>query len=986
VTGPQLVVAGPGAGKSEFLVRRAAHLIDELGVAPGAVLTLTFSRRAAADLRDRIMDRLNRTISGVPASTFHSFSSRLLEAHAPAALGWTELPAILTGPEQIDLVAELLATEQPGDWPFPFRTLLHSRTFAGEVTDFILRARERLLTTDDVAELAGLADDWRALPGFMRRYEASLSAAGRIDYGTLQFRAVGLLADPEVARAVADQYRYVIVDEYQDTTLAQAELLAGLTLPHRNLLAAADPYQSVYSFRGTELHNVAEFPNRFRSLDGQPAGRIVLATSFRVPAEILRAAERVTVAGALPGAAGPVEPAPHSGRVDVYVFDQHSQEADWIATEARRMHLEHGIPYARIAVLVRTKRRLLPELSRALERRGIPHEPPDARLTDHAAVQVLFDIVRAAAAFRDLRGVALDDPAAGPIESAFERSLRRVLLGPLLSLGITEERNLARAQIRTGRAWPSLLEAEVPAAAPIATLIEESDWLDDSAVDGFWHMWTSIPQIAQLVASADRQSYRSAWTSLSQVLNRLNERSPATSILDYVRQSDADDIEATPLLSHSPSGRDQITLTTLHQSKGLEFDVVFIADAVEGVFPDLRQRATLLGTERLSGQSSDPGDALRRQLQEEMRLAYTAMTRATIRVVWTATSAGIDEGQLRPSRFVGMVSDAADATSIGPPDVTSSRPVTVGEAEAMLRSVLTDPNAPAHRRLAAVGVLTDPPLDTMRPADQFTLVRERGSDRGILPETLRLSPSQADAYSTCPRRYALERRLRIAEFSSPYATFGSMIHEVLELTEGRALAEHERRSTRAEAATVLDEVFDRYDLGDGAWKAAWRRRADLLLDRLYESWPRPDATPVMLEHRLEHEVDGISWVGIADRIERGPDGLRVVDYKTSKSAPTAKEAQSSLQLGFYMLAANADAAVAELGEVTEAEFWYPLSTTTKPIRFDPANLESVRDTLVSVAAGISAEAWPATPNDRCDGCAVKLVCPEWPEGREAYVR
>ena len=263
VAGPQLVVAGPGAGKSEFLVRRATHLINELGVPPESVLTLTFSRRAAADLRERILAQVDRTVSGVPASTFHSFCSRILEVHGESAFGWSKHPAILTGPEQIDLVGELLKAEQPKKWPLMFQPLLGSRTFAGEVTDYILRSRERLLDVHAIAELAAGRDDWRALPAFIARYDAELSVSGRIDYGTLQYRAVTALADPEVARSVAAQFEYVIVDEYQDTSLAQAELLANLTLSHRNLLAAADPYQSVYSFRGTELHNVADFPERF---------------------------------------------------------------------------------------------------------------------------------------------------------------------------------------------------------------------------------------------------------------------------------------------------------------------------------------------------------------------------------------------------------------------------------------------------------------------------------------------------------------------------------------------------------------------------------------------------------------------------------------------------------------------------------------------------------------------------------------------------
>ncbi|MGH8875077.1 MAG: ATP-dependent helicase, partial [Acidimicrobiia bacterium] len=450
--GPQLVVAGPGTGKTEFLVRRTLHLIHSGEAAPAEMLLLTFSRRAAADLRRRVEDRLDRSTTTIPASTFHSFAYRMLEAHAPEALGWEAMPSLLTGPEQVMLVAELLRREDPERWPLTFRPLLHSSTLAGEVADFLLRCRERLIDRSGLSAGADHRPDWRALPGFLATYEKELERRRRIDYGTLQAQAVWLLEHPEVQAAVGLQYRYVLVDEYQDTTAAQARLLELVTAAHRNLTAAADPYQSVYSFRGAELHNVSEFPDRFRHADGRPARRLVLTTSFRVPGAILAAAELVTAGGHLPGASGPVEPAPHAGRVDAYVFPQASAEAEWVAQAAQRLHLQEGLPYRAMTVLVRSKRRFLPELSRALDRRGIPHDPPDTRLVDQPAVRMVLDC--ALAALHEARAPGLSEDAA--------RAVRSLLLGPLFGLPLGRERDLLRQRRRTRRSWSDLLSERLP--------------------------------------------------------------------------------------------------------------------------------------------------------------------------------------------------------------------------------------------------------------------------------------------------------------------------------------------------------------------------------------------------------------------------------------------------------------------------------------------------------------------------------------------
>ncbi|MBN2113519.1 MAG: ATP-dependent helicase [Acidimicrobiia bacterium] len=972
--GPQMVVGGPGTGKTEFLVRRAFHLIRRAGLLPEQVLLLSFSRRGAADLRSRVVAALQRSHTAVPVFTFHSLAFRLIEAHGDRLGLWEHLPALLTGPEHVALVADLLAAEDPAAWPLPFRGLLRTSTLAGEVADFVLRCQENLVTPEALAARARERADWRALPGFLERYRAALAAAGRIDYGTVQSAAVELLDDPQVAGALADRYRYVLVDEYQDTTLAQARLLQGLYRPHRNLTVAGDPYQSIYSFRGAALTNVADFPAAFPDAEGLPARRLVLTTSFRVPAEILTAAVRITAGHGLPGAAGPVVPAPGRGVVETYAFDQQTHEAEWIAAEVQRAHLRDRLPYGRIGVLVRTKRRLLTELSRALGRRAIPHDEPDRRLADHPAVRVVLDCVQAAT----------------PSGAEQAAALRRLLLGAAVGLTLSALRDLEREQAQTEEPWAEVLARRLPGGEALAALISDPGWARHRpAVEGLWHLWSTLPHSVEVASSPRRAADRAAWSSLAQVLERLQERAPGATLSDYLRWSRDEDFEATPLLEYVAPDEDRLTLATLHQAKGADFDVVFIADALEGVFPDLRRRESLLGVRHLSPALPAEAAAYARfRLQEEMRLAYTAMCRARTRVVWTCTRGAAEQGAGVPSRFFPPAAGVTTTAEAARAPTEPAEPSTPLEAEARLRRLLADPEAPGPRRLAALAALVGPGDWRARPPQEFAGALEPGPDTGLIPAGLALSPSQADSYLECPRRYAFERRLQVGAEASVYASFGSTVHAVLEEVERRALEAGTAHGALDDALATLERIWDPASFAGGPWAEAWRRRADEVLRHLYEQWPSAGRV-VDVERPLSLEEAGVRWRGRADRIEaRGnPARLYIVDYKTGRTPVGKEQAAASVQLGFYVLAAAADPDLSALGEVAGAEMWFPAARTRgiSVRRFEGARLDTVRERMATAATGIQAERWDPLPGAHCRKCRVRQVCPAWPEGREAYL-
>ena len=970
--GPQIVVGGPGTGKTEFLVRRALHLVEQRDLPSSELLVLSFGRRGTADLDTRIRNGLSRSVPHIDVATFHALAARIVEAEF-AGLGWKRPPQILTGPEQVDLVQDLLSKSDRSLWSPAFRGLLGGATFAREVTDFVLRTREGVISNRALAALAETRNDWRGLPEFVAVYDAELRRRSRIDYGTLLAEAIRALEDPAMSNAMANRATYVLVDEYQDTTAAQTRLLDLLTRRHGNLTVAADPYQSIYSFRGADLHNVDRFPDRFRDPSGEPAARLVLTTSFRTPARILEAAVRVT-SGELPGAAGPVVPSQTGGRVDVYKFDQQTAEAEWIADEIQRLNLEEGIPFSQLGIFVRSKRRFLPELVRALTRRGLPHDKPDDRLADRAAARFVLDLVSAA--------TGSDDPA------GTARAVRRILLGSLyrVPLGILREVERARIVEYDG-SWAAALRAVVPGGDELADLFDDHSWAtDNSAAAGLWHVWSHLTVIGAVVLDPERIEEREAWSSLSQVLRRWNERNPRATLAEYRRLTEEEDFEARPLLSYRTSTVERVTVTTLHQSKGLEFDVVFIADAVEGVFPDLRSRDSLLGVRHLMTHLPEDAAGYRAfRLQEERRLAYTAMSRARRRVVWTATSTGFEEGRGIPSRFLALVAGTDTVEEATTQVPVRADPVTPREAEGLLRRLLVDPGEAPPTRIAALTVLAERRDPRLRDPLTFAGMKSRGPDTGLIPLDPTLSPSQAEAYDACPRRYAFEKWLRIGVGTSVYADFGSLLHKVLEVTERAAMEADRAHGGFDEAASVLRAEFDASVFGGPPFSDGWLQRGLDALEHLYANWPS-SGRAVGLEQPLELQVGDVRWHGRADRIETAGDGLAIVDYKTSASAARIADVEESLQLGFYVLAAGADASLDLHGPPRSAEMWYPAaggkSVKTRSLAMD--KLPEVQERLAEVARGIVAEDWTPRPGTQCDRCRLRSLCPAWRQGKEAF--
>ncbi|WP_328917969.1 MULTISPECIES: UvrD-helicase domain-containing protein [unclassified Streptomyces] len=432
--GPLLVLAGPGTGKTTTLVEAVLARV-RAGTAPERILVLTFSRKAAAELRDRMAARAAGTAHGSPqAATFHSFCYALVRAHQEPEL-FAEPIRLMSGPEQDLVVRELLAGQgelaREGRarvrWPDDLRAALTTRGFADEVRAVLARSRELGLgprALGDFARRIG-RPDWLAAAAFLEEYLDVTDLQGVIDYAELVHRAVRLVRRPEVHAELAGRYDAVFVDEYQDTDAAQVRLLGALAGQGRTLVAFGDPDQSIYAFRGADVNGILDFPRQFPSRDGGPAPVRVLTESRRAGAVLLAATRRFTERMPLPRLPSAAARAHRSlraarggGAVAVRTYPTPGAELDSIADTLRRAHLEEGIAWRDMAVLVRSATPL-PALRRAFTSAGVPVDLDTADLPLHAepAVAPLLLALRVSAESAPPRAVASPlavSPAAAP--------------------------------------------------------------------------------------------------------------------------------------------------------------------------------------------------------------------------------------------------------------------------------------------------------------------------------------------------------------------------------------------------------------------------------------------------------------------------------------------------------------------------------------------------------------------------------------------
>ncbi len=979
--GPLLVLAGPGTGKTATLVEAIADRIERRGLAPDQVLALTFSRKAAEQLRDRVAARVGRTMTNTLSSTFHSFAYGLIRSYTSPELYEAPL-RLLSAPEQ-DVVLQQILTTAPESvtWPSSVRGALGTRGFASEVARVIARAQEQGLGFESLRELGESADvpEFVAAAEFMAQYDLVMGDENLLDYSSLIATAVRMLQDPDhPARSeLRDRFRCVFVDEYQDTDPAQVALLKALAGDGRDLVVVGDPHQSIYAFRGADVRGILDFPDRFRTSAGAPAPTVVLGTTRRFGPRLLRASKQVAARLPVPGGISreardrflhPSSAVAHEGRIDLLTFDTERAEAEHVADLLRRAHLEDGVAWSDMAVLVRSGRASIPGLRRALIAADIPVEvaADDTPLVREPSVQPLLAALDAVVNWDN------DDPTDPAYVDAL--TAQGLLTSPLAGLDAADVRTLGRrlrvreiaaaeAEERTPRASPDLLRDAVMAglaggsdataaerkAADLSAMLSRCRAhleAGASVEDLLWLLWSGTSWPDRLRAAIDRggAAARTAHRDLDAVCAlfdaaaRAEDQRGHTSAESFLATLAAQQIPADTLAERGVRD-DAVRLLTAHRAKGLEWPLVVVAHVQEDTWPDLRRRATLLRADRIGPHGLQPPTTVRELLADERRLFYVACTRARDRLIVTAVASSDDEGEQR-SRFCEELFPEADKFRITHVPGRPVRPLSLPGLVAELRRTASDPDEPEALRDAAAARLARLTLahrageawvPAADPASWWGTRSMTHGDQPLRPDgrPVPISASALTNLERCPAQWFWEREAGGRRASTQAQGFGNVVHALADRL-GRPEAQSMLADTPAE--TVVEQLMGAVDQvwGQIPFRTPWsatRERAEVraALLRFLAYQRRPDARQVIgTEHDIRAEVtlpDGQPVVlhGYADRLEIDQEGrVVVVDLKTGKYQVVGDELAVHPQLGLYQLAVEGGAVDDLVAEATGA--------------------------------------------------------------------
>ena len=918
-TGPVLVLGAAGTGKTTLLVEAMADRIRAGGTQP---LVFAATRQAASELRDRIVRAAGRTTLAPQVLTIHAFCLALVHRWGDPD---DEVPGLLTAPEQEFRIRELLRGWR-GEWPAELEGAVGTRGFAQQVRAVLARARQLGLGPEDVAAFGAAAGEpaWVTVGAFMAEYLTILDAEAKLDYSELVHRARILLERDDVLASVRRQFGAVWVDDWAELDPAQMELVRALVPDGLPVVALADPDTSIYRFRGAHPRAASAFLQLFTGPAVTPRVE-VLGTAWgrsQAQAGALASVARRLGAPAVdadlaqayrtPRPAGATE----LRTVQALTFPDEATQARHIAGELRAAHLDEGLAWGEMAVLVRSGRSQIPPLARALADAGIPVEVAgdEVGLASELAVRPLLLALEVAG-----RGGVPDADEAhrlllsgwGGLDAVSIRTLGRLLRGSDAAAGGTPAPTLVAEALGGLRALPPEqpeLERRRDLLASASRLVAEGARPDEV----LWELWsgTAWPEAlrAEALRSGDGAARANrdldAIVALFQLAHESLAPGGADGVAWFLAEVAQQQIPADSQRESAVSGRG-VRVLTAHRAKGRHWAFTVVAGVQEGVWPDVRRRGSVFDAQRLTSTGLGEGVVTRELVASERRLFLLACSRAQGRLLVTAVE-GTEGEEDRPSRFLTELG-LPIRHMVDPP----ARLHTLRALVAELRRVAQDAElSPGLREAAAarLATLADAVDDDGRalapdadPARWWGLLDPTGTTAPPRGDEIRLSPSQLESVLTCPRQYFLGREVKADPPRGSTTILGSVIHAVAERAATGEL-------TQATASELLDEVWATIPFPAAWLSASERAEADAAVER-FVAWQagheHADVVGVEVPFRAEVEVDGETVVlaGSVDRLERTPAGdLRVVDFKTGRSLPTVADAAASPQLGVYQLA------------------------------------------------------------------------------------
>ena len=980
---PLLVLGAAGSGKTATLICAITKRVSE-GVDPNTILAITYGRHSASRLRDQIASAnpANHTVNEPIARTFHSIAFLILNDQLANAHPEDKKYVLLSGAEQDAQIRELLALDAANPtatlWPVELIPALTTRGFAKELRDFIGRATER---GSSPAELIKYADKyqqkyWPAICEFWQRYRQSLAlrdvttsaSLNRIDPSEIIITAVEKLeSNPNLLDKYRKLFQIIYVDEFQESDRAQRRLLQLLS--GQELIIFADPASAVGRFRGADPDNLLS------DLEQAGVKNIVkLPASFRIIKD-----------------------------QQVAMLSSASDEANYIAHQFRSAHLRQGVPWSQMAVILRSPGAQVAAIQRAFAMNAIPVEIDAIALSlaDNPAIKPIITLAQIALgqlklipsnwdqieellksefagadaiSIRQMR-ISLSKEQKGDLTKSSTELILDALTAPTADLPWEQLRPLKRIN--------DLLK-EVKKVSSRSKDISDLLWSIWSGAKNYEGELISLNWQQQALAGGNRGAIADqnldALITLFEVARRFSERLPGAKAGLFIDQLISEKILSDSISASAQRG-EVVQVMTVHSSKGLQWRYVALAGMQEGGWPNLKQRGSLLGSERLveifRHGISNPAqlDAISASglAEDEKRLLNVATTRATEKLIITAVS----QEDNQPSRYF-------EKFASGEIEITqTARAITQPALVADLRRLATRASNKEEvifaqrmlKTLAVNGVQRAEPKNWIGHSPISTDLPVIKSD-----EVLRISPSSLESFTECSLKWLLEQSGG-KDADSTAQVLGTAIHVIAaQLLEQPSLSLEQLEDKLKGAWSLID-------MNKGWIKDYEYRRAASMLEKFYSWNLKNKNTLVGVEEKFEFKLGNALVSGSIDRIELTTENkYYIVDLKTGATAISYDKALDNKQLQSYQLAVVNDGFKEKLEhqEVAGAELVFVgdhKAKDAKPRPQDAVKVNEVTAELTQIAQGMSDKSFIATINDRCRTCAVKSSCPIQTQGQ-----
>ncbi|MGD9936152.1 MAG: ATP-dependent helicase [Methanoregulaceae archaeon] len=1000
-SGIQLILAGPGSGKTRVITEKVVHLIES-GVNPAAILALTFSEKAAQEMVDRIAEKT--TGAEVAVHTFHSFCLQVLRDHVLDS-GIAMHAGVISSANQLVWGLRNIDT-------FGLETIEVGNNAAGVIEamlEGISAFRDEAITPDDLSayldarSAENVQDETgrlRDLLAVYRAYEQYKRAEHLIDYPDMVHEAVRLLEKkPRIRDEYRSQYTHVLVDEFQDTNYVQLLLIKLLAGDH--LCVVGDDDQTIYRFRGAYLTNLNDFKTTWQGCCETLLDRNYRSTStiLALALELMSAApNRIPKAIGTDNSAGePVVLARCANEAAEVAFIRdeisHLLETEFLP---RKENDHRKFQYRDIAILCRRRAQGV-ALARALSQEGIP-------CTFRGEVE-LFKLPEIRNVMAWLRVV--DNPVGNGI--SLYRLMRSAGIGEVavqrLHAGARRfrDRDLGDDGVLTAMRHAEEL---VPFEAPfIAELVASIDRLigDKETL--------SLPQLTHAIMMHGAGMYLVAIEKTDpQAITALNtfygiateydaitRNADLSGFLEYLTVMAAFRVEV-----ETEDEENAVQIMTVHKSKGTEYPAVIISDLSERRFPLTFRSKEFVVPEDLARGLRTGDDEKELFLQEERRLMYVAMTRAEERLYLTQIRQhGSNKRETKPSIFLRELDvdknplirtfevESGSDTELIAGEVqnpletrrqTAIRHLTHAAVEARYSKAFYHLIELERLRVLAGG--GDP--TTFDPASYLSIqlppaeiqLWESGTRPFEIPKTFTFSASSIGCYDTCPLKFKFEYLLEIPTPPKTYFGLGTAVHATVELLSKDRQKGIDR--SRDEAIAILQASWDSSAYTSNKQEDEYWNKALGLLDNYFAWEAANENTVVEVERRFSFSYGDHPMRGKIDRLERRPDGrLVVVDFKTgsTSSAPSRNSVREEIQLNLYALAI-----FEEFGELpAEAAYLYLKETKYIPYAPTPETVTTFRSRLDEMIGNVLAGKFPSRPSYDCKWCDYREICELHPD-------